>query len=87
MGTGYWENPPGGRGGQCGQAVVVLGSGSPKGQEHKETGLEQDSLALEPDTDHFGCGSACHRLYINASLMFLYWEGLECSPGWEGKRC
>lgn len=72
MGTGYWENPPGGRGGQCGQAVVVLGSGSPKGQEHKETGLEQDSLALEPDTDHFGCGSACHRLYINASLMFLY---------------
>lgn len=84
IGTGYWKNP---RKTECGQAAVVLGSSSPESQEHKETGLEQDSLPLEASADHFGHGSACHCLYINASLMFLYWEGLECSPGWEGERC
>lgn len=72
---------------ECGQAAAVIESGSREGQEHKETGLGQYSLDLEPNSDHFEHGSVCYCLYINVSLMFLHWEGLECSPGWEEKRC
>lgn len=71
---------------ESGQAAAVIGSGSREGQEHKEPGPEQYSLDLEPNTDHVKHSSVCHRLCVIVSLMFLYWEGFECSPGWEEKK-